>query len=118
MKSTSVKRSLELAAVVASVAVFSMGTAYAQYGGAASGQSGASDTATGTAQQPGQDPYPYDILEEPMDSGYVDQEKREGRSKDPASPSANTHVPKYPVDKEGKPIKDPEHLQGGPIGPN
>ena len=119
MKLKPTRRSLEFTAVMASVAIFSVtGVAYAQYGGTASGQSGTTGTAAGTSQQPGQDPYPHDILEEPMDSGYVDQEKRVDRSKDAASPSPETHVPKYPVDKEGRPIKDPEHMQGGPIGPN
>lgn len=119
MKLTPMKRSLDLAAVLVSVAMFSMGSvAYAQYGGASNGGSSAGSSAgtAGAPQKPGSDA--YDILEEPVDTGYVDQEKREGRSTDPASPSPDSHVPKYPLDKEGRPIKDPEHLQGGPIGPN
>jgi hypothetical protein len=53
-----------------------------------------------------------------MDTGYVDQKKRDERNKDAASPSSDTHVPDFPKDKEGKPMKDPRYEQGGPIGPN
>jgi hypothetical protein len=48
----------------------------------------------------------------------VDQQKRVERYKDAASPSKDTHVPDFPVDKEGRPKKDPKYEQGGPIGPN
>jgi hypothetical protein len=53
-----------------------------------------------------------------MDTGYVDQKKRDERSKDAASPSSDTHVPDFQKDKEGRPMKDPKYEQGGPIGPN
>lgn len=53
-----------------------------------------------------------------MDTGYVDQKKRDERNKDAASPSSDTHVPDFPRDKEGRPMKDPKYEQGGPIGPN
>jgi hypothetical protein len=55
---------------------------------------------------------------EEMDSGYVDQKKRDERSKDGASPSSDTHVPEFKRDKEGRPMKDPKYEQGGSIGPN
>lgn len=53
-----------------------------------------------------------------MDTGYVDQKKRDERNKDAASPSSDTHVPDFQKDKEGRPMKDPKYEQGGPIGPN
>jgi hypothetical protein len=53
-----------------------------------------------------------------MDTGYVDQKKRDDRNKDGASPSSDTHVPDFKKDKDGKPMKDPKYEQGGPIGPN
>lgn len=123
--SMSVKQSLATTLALAGAAVFSVaGVAYAQYGdntsgqGSSAGQSGQS-AGQGNSQNPqGGGPFPYDILEEPVDTGYVDQQKRNERNRDPASPSKDDHVPEFPVDKEGKPLKDPKDQQGGPIGPN
>ena len=122
--SMSVKQSLATTLALAGAAVFSVaGVAYAQYGdntsgqGSSAGPSGQS-AGQGSSQNPGGDPFPYDILEAPVDTGYVDQEKRNERNRDPASPSKDDHVPVFPVDKEGKPLKDPKYEQGGPIGPN
>lgn len=55
---------------------------------------------------------------EEMDMGYVDQQKRIERNKDPRSPSPDSHVPNFPTDKKGRPLKDLSKEQGGPIGPN
>ena len=55
---------------------------------------------------------------EEMDTGYVDQKKRVERAADPRSPSPDPHVPDFPKDSKGKPMKDPKDEQGGPIGPN
>ena len=123
--SMSVKQSLATTLALAGAAVFSVaGVAYAQYGdntsgqGSSAGQSGQS-AGQGSSQNPqGGGPFPYDILEEPVDTGYVDQQKRNERNRDPSSPSKDDHVPEFPVDKEGKPLKDPKYEQGGPIGPN
>jgi hypothetical protein len=122
--STSINRRLASILALTGAAVFSIaGVAYAQYGGGASSGQGSSGgqsgyTGQGSQKGPGGEPTPYDTLEEPMDSGYVDQEKRVDRAKDPRSPSPEGHVPNFPVDKEGRPIKDPKYEQGGPIGPN
>ena len=120
--STSINRSLASILALASTAIFGMaGIAHAQYGDDTSGQrssAGQSGSTGGTQKKPDGEPFSYDILEEPVDTGYVDQEKREGRAKDPRSPSPEDYVPEFPVDKEGKPIKDPMYEQGGPIGPN
>lgn len=120
--STSINRVLASILALAGGAVFSIaGTAYAQYDtGAGQGSSGGQSGYTGQGSQkgPGGGPAPYDILEEPVDTGYVDQEKRMERAKDPRSPSPEGHVPNFPVDKEGRPVKDPKYEQGGPIGPN
>lgn len=56
----------------------------------------------------------YGILEEGVDTGFVDQEKRVERNQDPRSPSPDDHVD-IRYEKE---IKDPAREQGGPIGPN
>ncbi|HKX53012.1 MAG TPA: hypothetical protein VJM47_04340 [Nitrosospira sp.] len=122
--STSINRGLTSILALAGAVVFSIaGVAYAQSDtgsssgqGSSGGQSG--HTGQGSQKGPTGGPAPYDILEEPVDTGYVDQEKRERRAKDPRSPSPEGHVPNFPVDKEGKPIKDPQYEQGGPIGPN
>ena len=122
--STSINRGLASILALTGAAVFSIaGVAYAQQGtGAASGQgsSGSQSGYTGQGSQKGPTggPAPYDILEEPVDTGYVDQEKRMERAQDPRSPSPESHVPKFPTDKEGRPLKDPKYEQGGPIGPN
>jgi hypothetical protein len=121
--STSINRGLASILALTGAVVFSIaGVAYAQYGGASSGQgsSGGQSGYTGQGSQKGPDggPAPYDTLEEPMDSGYVDQEKRVDRAKDPRSPSPEGHVPNFPTDKQGRPLKDPKYEQGGPIGPN
>jgi hypothetical protein len=55
---------------------------------------------------------------EHMDQGYVDQQKRVERNQDPRSPSPDPHVPDFPTDKQGRPLKDLSKEQGGPIGPN
>jgi hypothetical protein len=123
--SISIRQPLATTLVLASTAIFSMaGVAYAQYGGSTSGQDSsagqsAQSAGQGTTQKtPDGGPLPYDTLQDPVDTGYVDQEKREKRAKDPASPGSDPHVPDFPVDKEGKPLKDPKYEQGGPIGPN
>src|SRR5687768_7595 len=126
--SMSVKQSLATTLALAGAAVFSVaGVAYAQYGdntsgqGSSAGQSGytGQSAGQGSSQKPqGGGPAPYDTLGDPVDTGYVDQQKRDERAKDPASPSRDPHVPDFPVDKEGKPLKDPKYEQGGPIGPN
>ncbi|SOD41499.1 hypothetical protein [Nitrosovibrio sp. Nv4] len=124
--SMSIKQPLASILALASTAIFSVaGVAYAQYGDNTSGQ-GSSAGQSGTAGQngsagqkkPDEGPFPYDILEDPVDTGYIDQQKRLERAQDPASPSKDPHVPDFPVDKEGKPLKDPMYEQGGPIGPN
>ncbi len=126
--SMSVKQSLATTLALAGAAVFSLaGVAYAQHGdntsgqGSSAGQSGytGQSAGQGSSQKPqGGGPAPYDTLGDPVDTGYVDQRKRDERAKDPASPSRDPHVPDFPVDKEGKPLKDPKYEQGGPIGPN
>jgi hypothetical protein len=126
--SMSIRQSLATTLALAGAAVFSVaGVAHAQYGdntssqGSSAGQSGYTGQSAGqgsSQKTPGGGPFPYDILEEPLETGYVDQQKREERAKDPASPSKDSHVPDFPVDKEGKPLKDPKYEQGGPIGPN
>jgi hypothetical protein len=55
---------------------------------------------------------------EEMDQGYVDQKKRAERAQDARSPSPDPHVPDFPKDKKGRPMKDLKEEQGGPIGPN
>lgn len=94
---------------LASMAIFSIaGVAQAQYGGSkpgpanSAGQSGS----TGSSGASGQS-------SDGMDMGYVDQEKKLERSGDKGA-----KVPDFPVDKEGKPKKDPKYEQGGSIGPN
>ncbi|SHL39795.1 hypothetical protein SAMN05216428_102269 [Nitrosospira sp. Nsp11] len=122
---------------LASTAVFSVaGIAQAQYGGSTSGQgssagqsgstsSSSTDSSSASGQgnsQPtsGGTAKPYDATGATggVDTGYVDQQKRDERNRDAASPSKDSHVPDFPVDKEGKPKKDPKYEQGGPIGPN
>ena len=109
--SISANRSLALAlALGATLGIGMAGVAHAQYG--TSEQSGS----TGQSSSAGKsDPT---TSKEGMDTGYVDQKKRVERGQDPASPSKDAHVPEFPRDKEGKPIKDPKYEQGGPIGPN
>lgn len=105
-------RSSTLALILASAIIFgAAGVAHAQYGDSAAGQ-GNSPTDLGG------DKGNYDATKHEMDSGYVDQKKRVERANDPASPSKDTHVPNFPVDKDGKPLKDPRYEQGGSIGPN
>lgn len=132
--STSLNRSLASILALASTAIFSMaGVAYAQYTDNTSGQgssAGQSGSTSGGQKEPSMgatragepspsgEPFPYDILEDPMQQGYVDQEKRSERNKDPRSPSPEDHVPEFPVDEQGRPLKDPMYQQGGPIGPN
>jgi hypothetical protein len=55
---------------------------------------------------------------EEKDMGYVDQKKRVERGSDARSPSPDSHVPDFPKDKKGRPMKDLKEEQGGPIGPN
>ncbi|WP_244859749.1 hypothetical protein [Nitrosospira sp. NRS527] len=109
---------------LASAAIFSVaGIAQAQYGGSTSGQgsSAGQSGSTGSSSASGQGKSRSTqggTTNDGMDMGYVDQQKREERSKDAGSPSKDTHVPDFPVDKEGKPKKDPKYEQGGSIGPN
>lgn len=134
--STSINRSLASILALASTAIFSMaGVAYAQYTDNTSGQgssAGQSGSTSGGQKEPSMgatragepsrgesgEPFAYDILEEPLQQGYVDQEKRFERNEDPRSPSPENHVPPFPVDEQGRPLKDPKYEQGGPIGPN
>ena len=133
MKSTIVKnRSMASALALVSAAIFGIaGIAQAQYGdsssgqgssagqqGSASGQQGGSGGQSGSA---GKTPSERESLQEGragMDQGQVDQQKRNERNKDAASPSRESHVPDFPRDKEGRPMKDLKQEQGGPIGPN
>ena len=99
---------------LASMAIFSVaGVAQAQYGGSTSGQGNSAgqsgSTGSGTTDSSGASGQGSDG----MDMGYVDQQKKLERSKD-----ENAKVPNFPLDKNGKPIKDPRYEQGGSIGPN
>ena len=123
LSSTSLNRGLASILALTGAAVFSLASvAYAQQSGDTAGQrsSGGQSGYSGQGSQKGPDggPFPYDILEDPMDMGYVDQEKRVDRANDPRSPSPESHEPNFPVDAQGRPLKDPTHQQGGPIGPN
>lgn len=109
---------------LASMAIFSVaGVAQAQYGGSkpgpgsSAGQSGSTDS-SGASGQGNSQSTQGGTAGDGMDTGYVDQQKRMERSKDAGSPSKDSHVPDFPVDKEGKPKKDPKYEQGGSIGPN
>jgi hypothetical protein len=125
MKSSTEKNRLMASALaLASAAIFGMaGIAHAQYGdssgqGSSAGQSGGSAGQSGSA---GKTPSESESLKEGrggMDQGQVDQRKRVERGADPKSPSPDTHVPDFPRDKEGRPMKDLKEEQGGPIGPN
>jgi len=126
MKSTTVKnRSMASALALVSAAIFGMaGIAHAQYGGSSSGQgsnAAQSGSSAGQSGSAGKTPSERESLKEGkagMDQGQVDQQKRNERNKDAASPSRESHVPDFPRDKEGKPMKDLKDEQGGPIGPN
>ncbi|PTR16508.1 MULTISPECIES: hypothetical protein [unclassified Nitrosospira] len=126
MKSTTVKnRSMASALALVSAAIFGMaGIAHAQYGGSSSGQgsnAAQSGSSAGQSGSAGKTPSESESLKEGkagMDQGQVDQQKRNERNKDAASPSRESHVPDFPRDKEGKPMKDLKDEQGGPIGPN
>ena len=139
MKSTIVKnRSMASALALVSAAIFGIaGIAQAQYGdsssgqgssagqqGSSSGQQGGSagqSSSTGQSGSAGKTPSESESLKEGragMDQGQVDQQKRNERNKDAASPSRESHVPDFPRDKEGRPMKDLKQEQGGPIGPN
>ena len=126
MKSTTVKnRSMASAVALVSAAIFGMaGIAHAQYGGSSSGQGSNAAQSGGSAGQSGsagKTPSESESLKEGrggMDQGQVDQKKRVERAADPKSPSADSHVPDFPRDKEGRPMKDLKDEQGGPIGPN
>lgn len=94
------------------------GVAQAQSSGNTSG-----GTTAGQGSAAGQQPAsgetdaavdPWGILDEGIDHGVVDQEKRVERNVDPRSPSPDDHVD-IRYEKE---IKDPDKEQGGPIGPN
>ncbi|MEO7558937.1 MAG: hypothetical protein ABIT23_01610 [Nitrosospira sp.] len=111
-------RSLTPALILASAIIFgATGVAHAQYGDSTSGP-GSSAGQGNSPTAPGGDKGKYDATKHEMDSGYVDQKKRVERANDPTSPSKDTHVPNFPVDKDGKPLKDPRYEQGGSIGPN
>ena len=126
MKTSTVKnRPMASALALASAAIFSIaGIAHAQYGDSSSGQGGSagqSGSSAGQSGSAGKTPSESESLKEGrggMDQGQVDQKKRVERGADPKSPSPNSHVPDFPRDKEGKPMKDLKEEQGGPIGPN
>ena len=133
MKSTIVKnRSMASALALVSAAIFgTAGIAHAQYGDSSSGQgssagqqgssSGQQSGSGGQSGSAGKTPSERESLQEGragMDQGQVDQQKRNERNKDAASPSRESHVPDFPRDKEGRPMKDLKQEQGGPIGPN
>ena len=113
------------AVALVSAAIFGMaGIAHAQYGDSSSGQgssAGQSGSSAGQSGSKGKTPSESESLKEGkagMDQGQVDQRKRVERAADPKSPSPDAHVPDFPRDKEGKPMKDLKEEQGGPIGPN
>ena len=126
METSTVKNRLMASAIaLASAAIFGMaGIAHAQYGDSSSGQgstAGQSGSSAGQSGSAGKTPSESESLKEGkagMDQGQVDQQKRNERNKDAASPSRDSHVPDFPRDKEGKPMKDLKDEQGGPIGPN
>jgi hypothetical protein len=126
MKSSKGKNSSMASAVaLVSAAIFGMaGIAHAQYGDSSSGQGGSagqSGSSAGQSGSAGKTPTESESLKEGkagMDQGQVDQRKRVERGADPKSPSPDTHVPDFPRDKEGRPMKDLKEEQGGPIGPN
>jgi hypothetical protein len=126
METSTVKNRLTASALaLASAAIFGMaGIAHAQYGDSSSGQgstAGQSGSSAGQSGSAGKTPTESESLKEGkagMDQGQVDQQKRNERNKDAASPSRESHVPDFPRDKEGKPMKDLKDEQGGPIGPN
>jgi hypothetical protein len=126
METSTVKNRLTASALaLASAAIFGMaGIAHAQYGDSSSGQgstAGQSGSSAGQSGSAGKTPSESESLKEGkagMDQGQVDQQKRNERNKDAASPSRDSHVPDFPRDKEGKPMKDLKDEQGGPIGPN
>jgi hypothetical protein len=126
METSTVKTRLTASALaLASAAIFSMaGIAHAQYGDSSSGQgstAGQSGSSAGQSGSAGKTPSESESLKEGkagMDQGQVDQQKRNERNKDAASPSRESHVPDFPRDKEGRPMKDLKDEQGGPIGPN
>ncbi|HEV7928904.1 MAG TPA: hypothetical protein VGP12_02090 [Nitrosospira sp.] len=126
MKTSTVKnRSMASALALASAAIFGIaGIAHAQYGGSSSGQgssAGQSGSSAGQSGSAGKTPSESESLKqgkEGMDQGQVDQRKRVERGADPKSPSPDSHVPDFPRDKEGRPMKDLKDEQGGPIGPN
>ena len=126
MKSSTEKnRTMASAVALVSAAIFGMaGIAHAQYGDSSSGQGGSagqSGSSAGQSGSAGKTPTESESLKEGkagMDQGQVDQRKRVERGADPKSPSPDSHVPDFPRDKEGKPMKDLKDEQGGPIGPN
>ena len=126
MKSSTEKnRTMASAVALVSAAIFRIaGIAHAQSGGSSYGQgssAGQSGGAAGQSGSAGKTPSESESLKEGkagMDQGQVDQRKRVERGADPKSPSPDSHVPDFPRDKEGKPMKDLKDEQGGPIGPN
>jgi hypothetical protein len=126
MKTSTVKnRSMASAVALVSAAIFGMaGITHAQYGDSSSGQGssgGQSGSSAGQSGAKGKTPSESESLKEGkggMDQGQIDQRKRNERNVDAASPSRDSHVPDFPRDKEGKPMKDLKDEQGGPIGPN
>ena len=126
METSTVKNRLMASVLaLASAAIFGMaGIAHAQYGDSSSGQgstAGQSGSSAGQSGSAGKTPSESESLKEGkagMDQGQVDQRKRVERAADPKSPSPDSHVPDFPRDKEGRPMKDLKDEQGGPIGPN
>lgn len=83
--------------------------------GSSSGQSSSAGTSSGQRDfpQPDTGGGPDGILKDDMDMGYVDQKKKAERNK-----GKDANVPNFPVDKQGRPLKDLSKEQGGSIGPN
>ncbi|HET7061164.1 MAG TPA: hypothetical protein VFI43_03190 [Nitrosospira sp.] len=88
-----------------------------EYKGSSNGSSGDKNKA-GSSQRGQKDKYGVPQVKEDTEMGSVDQQKRAERNKDPRSPSPDSHVPDFPTDKQGRPLKDLSKEQGGPIGPN
>jgi hypothetical protein len=119
MKTSTVKkRPIASTLALVSAGIFGLaGFAQAQYGDIGPGQAEPavkSGAQTGDQREVGE----KGILKEGFDQGQVEQRKRNERNKDPRSPSPDSHVQDPPRDKDGNIIRDPERLQGGPMGPN
>ncbi|MEO8992878.1 MAG: hypothetical protein ABI284_06430 [Nitrosospira sp.] len=99
---------------VASMAILSIaGVAQAQYGGSKPGPESSAGQSGPAGSSPADNSGASGQGGDGMGTGYVDQEKRVERGKD-----KDSNVPDFPMDKDGKPKKDPRYEQGGSIGPN